>query len=158
VYVGIFNTFDTRVAAPDDPVTVSEVIRFVNAEEKFVKSEALKAPLLVALAVGTFKVITGVVVLLATVLVKSVPVVPKVKAETEVTVPLVDDVPAPIAVRKSAAFDCVIVPSVLICKNDVVVGVPNVKKLLPKVVAPNEVLPVAATKLVALPSHCNVLE
>jgi len=42
---------------------------------------------LVALAVGTFNVITGVVVLFATVDDKSVPVVPKVKAATDVTVP-----------------------------------------------------------------------
>ena len=46
-----------------------------------------KAPLFVAEAVGTFKVITGVVVPVATVLDKSVPVVPKVNAATEVTVP-----------------------------------------------------------------------
>ena len=45
------------------------------------------APRLLADAVGTFKVITGVVVPLATVELKSVPVVPKVKAATEVTVP-----------------------------------------------------------------------
>jgi hypothetical protein len=41
----------------------------------------------VALAVGTCNVMTGVVVLFATVLDKSVPVVPMVKAETLVTVP-----------------------------------------------------------------------
>jgi hypothetical protein len=43
---------------------------------------------LVADAVGTFSVITGVVVPLATVELRSVPVVPKVNAETLVTVPL----------------------------------------------------------------------
>jgi hypothetical protein len=52
-----------------------------------VQSAELKAPRLVAEAVGTFKVITGVVVPVATVELKSVPVVPKVKADTEVTVP-----------------------------------------------------------------------
>ena len=46
-----------------------------------------KAPRLAALAVGTCKVITGVVVPLATVELKSVPVVPIVKAATDVTVP-----------------------------------------------------------------------
>ena len=45
------------------------------------------APLFEALAVGTFKVITGVVVLVATVELKSVPLVPSVKAATLVTVP-----------------------------------------------------------------------
>jgi len=62
-----------------------------------VQSAALKAPRLVAEAVGTFSVITGVVVPLATVEVRSVPVVPKVSAATEVTVPpepVADSVPA----------------------------------------------------------------
>jgi len=45
-------------------------------------------PLAVALASGTFKVITGVVVPFATDELKSVPLVPKVKAATLVTVPL----------------------------------------------------------------------
>ena len=45
------------------------------------------APRFVADAVGMFKVITGVVVLFATVELTSVPVVPKVSAETLVTVP-----------------------------------------------------------------------
>jgi hypothetical protein len=51
------------------------------------QSAELNAPLFAALAVGTFKVITGVVVPVATVLLKSVPVVPNVKAATLVTVP-----------------------------------------------------------------------
>ena len=51
------------------------------------QSVELKAPLFVAEAVGTFSVITGVLVLLATVLLKSVPVVPNVNAATLVTVP-----------------------------------------------------------------------
>jgi hypothetical protein len=66
---------------------------FVNAGSlalNVVQSAALKAPLLAADAVGTFKVITGVVVPLATLEDKSVPVVPKVKAATLVTVPPLD--------------------------------------------------------------------
>ena len=51
------------------------------------QSVELNAPRLVAEAVGTFSVITGVVVPLATVDERSVPVVPKVSAATEVTVP-----------------------------------------------------------------------
>ena len=47
---------------------------------KVVQSAELKAPLLDADAVGTFKVITGVVVPVAIVELKSVPVVPNVKA------------------------------------------------------------------------------
>lgn len=56
---------------------------------KVFQSAELKAPLLAAEAVGIFKVITGVVVPLATVELTSVPVVPNVKAATEVTVPVV---------------------------------------------------------------------
>ena len=52
-----------------------------------VQSALDNAPLFVALAVGTFKVITGVVVLFATLELKSVPLVPIVKAATDVTVP-----------------------------------------------------------------------
>jgi hypothetical protein len=52
-----------------------------------VQSAALNAPRLAADAVGTFSVITGVVVPLATLLDKSVPDVPRVKAATLVTVP-----------------------------------------------------------------------
>ena len=54
-----------------------------------VQSAEDKAPLFKALAVGTLRVITGVVVLLATVELRSVPVVPNVRAATLVTVPLV---------------------------------------------------------------------
>ena len=53
-----------------------------------VQSVELTAPRLLADAVGTFRVITGVVVLFATVELKSVPVVPKVSAATDVTVPV----------------------------------------------------------------------
>ena len=51
------------------------------------QSVELNAPRLDADAVGTFSVITGVVVPFATVLVRSVPVVPRVSAATLVTVP-----------------------------------------------------------------------
>ena len=74
-----------NVEGPLEPVVVS-----VNApcfELKVAQSAALNAPLFTALAVGTFKVITGVVVLFATVDDKSVPIVPKVRAATLVTVP-----------------------------------------------------------------------
>ena len=54
---------------------------------KAVKSAALKAPLLLADAVGIFNVMVGLVVPFATVDVISVPVVPNVKAFTFVTVP-----------------------------------------------------------------------
>ena len=63
-----------------------------------VQSAALNAPRLVADAVGTFNVMTGVVVPLATVELKSVPVVPSVKAATLVTVP-----PVPVALIVMAA-------------------------------------------------------
>ena len=59
-------------------------------------------PLLLAEAVGTFNVITGVVVGLATELLKSVPVVPNVKAATDVTVP------------PEAVFAMVILPPALV--------------------------------------------
>ena len=69
------DTTDTLVTEPE-PLLLNVV-----------QSAALKAPRLLAEAVGTFNVITGVVVPLATVEVRSVPVVPKVSAATEVTVP-----------------------------------------------------------------------
>jgi len=154
--VGIFKVLLVKVAAPDEPVTVKDVIRFVYAVLKFVKSEELKAPLLVADAVGIFKVITGVVVPVATVLETSVPVVPKVNAATEVTVPEVEDVPAPIAVLKVAASKAETVLSALNLGNVTAEGFTRVKILLPIVVAPKEVLPVDATKFVFPPSHCNL--
>ena len=64
-----------------------------------VQSAALNAPRLAAEAVGTCSVMTGVVVGFATVLERSVPVVPRVSAATLVTVPAAADdhvgVPAP---------------------------------------------------------------
>lgn len=68
---------------------------------KVVQSAELNAPRLAADAVGTFNVITGVVVPLATVDDKSVPDVPRVRAATLVTVPL--PVPAPRFARAAAA-------------------------------------------------------
>ena len=59
---------------------------------KVVQSAALKAPLLVAEAVGIFNVITGVELLFVTVELTSVPVVPNVNALTLDTVP-----PVPLA-------------------------------------------------------------
>jgi hypothetical protein len=84
------------ITAPVPPVMVrtAEVASvrfpFVSAGSlllNVVQSVEDRAPLLVADAVGTFNVITGVVVPFATVLDKSVPVVPKVRAATLVTVP-----------------------------------------------------------------------
>ena len=70
--------------APDTEVTVPVLLVLLL---NVVQSAALNAPLFVAEAVGTFNVITGVVVPLATVDDKSVPVVPSVNAATLVTVP-----------------------------------------------------------------------
>ena len=78
--------FEVNVAAPLVPVVVNVIVPCF--ELNVVQSALDKAPLFVALAVGTFKVITGVVVPVATVLDKSVPVVPNVKADTLVTEPV----------------------------------------------------------------------
>ena len=72
------------------PVPVTGLVKAFCLPLKVVQSAALNAPLLAADAVGTFKVITGVVVPLATELDRSVPVVPKVSAATLVTVPRLD--------------------------------------------------------------------
>jgi len=61
---------------------------------KVVQSALDKAPLFVALAVGIFRVITGVVVPFATLEDTSVPVVPMVSAATLVTVPTLQDLSA----------------------------------------------------------------
>jgi hypothetical protein len=81
---GVVPPEETTGAVPVTDVTVPEPL-LLNV----VQSAALNAPRFVADAVGTFKVITGVVVLFATVELRSVPVIPSVKAATEVTVPLV---------------------------------------------------------------------
>jgi len=86
-------------------------------------------------------------------------IVPPVIGEVvaiDVTVPVVEDVPAPIAVLKVAASKEETVLSALNLGNVIAEGLVRVNKLLPTVVAPNEVLPVAATRLVAPPSHCNL--
>jgi hypothetical protein len=101
-------------------------------------------PLAVAEASGTFKVITGVVAPLATEELKSVPVVPKVKAATLVTVPLVLEVPAPMAVRKSDADKASIVLFAFILGKVIADGFVNVKKLPPTVVPPRFVIAPAA--------------
>ena len=84
----------TTCAVPVTLVTVPEPLLL-----KVVQSAALKAPRLAADAVGTCSVMTGVVVGFATVLDRSVPVVPRVSAATLVTVPVVGvaqvGVPAP---------------------------------------------------------------
>ena len=72
----------TTGAVPVTLVTVPDPL-LLNV----VQSAALKAPRLDADAVGTWSVITGVVVPFATVLDRSVPVVPRVSAATLVTVP-----------------------------------------------------------------------
>ena len=77
--------FELKVAAPLVPVVVKVIVPCF--ELNVLQSALDNAPLFAALAVGTFKVITGVVVLVATVLDKSVPVVPSVNAATDVTVP-----------------------------------------------------------------------
>ena len=77
--------FELKVAAPLVPVVVKVIVPCF--ELNVLQSALDNAPLFDALAVGTFKVITGVVVLLATVELKSVPLVPIVKAATLVTVP-----------------------------------------------------------------------
>ena len=74
---------DAKVAAPDVPVVVSVIVFCLPLN--VVQSADHKAPLLVADAVGMFNVMTGVVLPFATVLDKSVPLVPKVKAEMLVT-------------------------------------------------------------------------
>jgi hypothetical protein len=78
----------TEIPVPADAATEVTVPVFDVLLLNVVQSAELKAPLLLPDAVGTFKVITGVVVPLATVLFKSVPVVPKVKAATLVTLPV----------------------------------------------------------------------
>jgi hypothetical protein len=76
------------IVKTDDVASVrSPLVRAGSLLLNVVQSAKDKAPRLVADAVGTFNVITGVVVLFTTLLDKSVPVVPKVRAATLVTVP-----------------------------------------------------------------------
>jgi hypothetical protein len=80
---GVAPPDDTTGAVPVTLVTVPDPLLL-----KVVQSAALNTPRLVADAVGRLSVITGVVVELATVDETSVPVVPKVNADTLVTVPV----------------------------------------------------------------------
>jgi hypothetical protein len=73
---------------------------------------------------------------------------------TDVTVPVVLEVPAPMAVRKAAASSVLTVLSALIRGNLIAATFASVKRFPPSVVAPNEVRPVAATRFVLPPSHC----
>jgi hypothetical protein len=109
---------------------------------KELQSEALSAPRLVADAVGTFNVMTGVVVPFATVDDKSVPVVPSVSAATDVTDPV--PVPAPMAVLNVAASSVETELSALMRAKVMELGLGSVKKLDPTVVAPKLVRAVAA--------------
>jgi hypothetical protein len=81
----MFKVLLINVAAPVLPVVVKVIVPCLLLN--VVQSVEDRAPLLVALAVGTFSVMTGVVVPFTTVLDRSVPVVPMVRAATLVTVP-----------------------------------------------------------------------
>ena len=90
---------------PPEGAAVPLVIAFCLSLN-VVQSDELNAPLFVAFAVGRLRVITGVVVGFATELLTSVPVVPKVRAATEVTVPPPPPVPpAMFTVTKSPAAE-----------------------------------------------------
>jgi hypothetical protein len=106
-----------------------------------VQSAADNAPLFKAEAVGTFKVITAAPVLPETVLDKLVPDVPNVKAATLVTVPVVLEVPAPIAVLKALALNAVTLSFALNLGKVIAPGGVSVNIDLPIVVAPK--LPIA---------------
>jgi hypothetical protein len=95
----VFQSVDDRYPSTDVVATGIEIVLVVLTKgEENVNTDSLllnvlqsvddNAPLLVADAVGTFNVITGVVVLLATVELRSTPVVPNVNAATDVTVPV----------------------------------------------------------------------
>jgi hypothetical protein len=93
-----------------------------------VQSDELNAPRLVADAVGTFKVITGVDVPVATVELKSVPDVAKVSAATEVTVPafpamLIEPEPLVIVMLEPAVSAARVYPVPLPISNCPLVGV-----------------------------------
>jgi hypothetical protein len=98
---------------------------------------------LVALAIGIFTVIVPLEVIGLPEIFTSDPVVPA-DSPIEVTVPLVLEVPAPIADRKSDAVNADIVLSALILGNVTAEGFVRVKKLSPTVVAPRLVLAAAA--------------
>jgi hypothetical protein len=78
------------------------------------------------------------------------------EAETLVTVPEVELVPAPIAVLNVAASKALTVLSALYLGNVIAEGLVNVNRFPPIVVAPKDVLPVAAVSPVLPPSHFNL--
>ena len=87
------------------------------------QSAALKAPRLAADAVGMFNVITGVVVPFATDEDTSLPVVPRVSAATEVTVPVF--AVAPVAIPSSLVLSAeLITPAKLVVAISSVAVVP----------------------------------
>ena len=126
---------------PLAPVPVTGLVKAFCLLLNVDQSDALNAPRLAADAVGTFSVITGVVVPFATVLDKSVPDVPKVKAATLVTVPL--PVPAPMSVLTSAAVRLCTTPPLIVKKS------PAVFVTLDNARSTNEVRP--PTTVIALP-------
>ena len=85
VNAGVVVGFATVIIPPVKPTLVTLPLPLLL---NVVQSVELNAPRLEAEAVGTCSVITGVVVPFATVLDRSVPVVPSVSAATLVTVPL----------------------------------------------------------------------
>jgi hypothetical protein len=101
----------TPLVAEDKPTDVTVPVLLVLLL-KVVQSAELNAPLFAALAVGMFNVITGVVVPLATLELTSVPVVPNVRAATDVTVPTLNVLSA----LKSWAVPLIVI--------DLVVGTP----------------------------------
>ena len=165
----MFKVEPTKVAAPEVPVVV-KVIAFCFPLN-VLQSVEDKAPLLEAEAVGTFKVITGVVVPVATVLVKSVPLVPKVKAATEVTVPTLIEPPRlvlvpliviaefvklalPILLKVfvSPAIDLLVKVSVVFVPTKVVVAFGKVITL-----PAEETASIKVTALAALPELLNLI-
>lgn len=98
----------------------------------------------------------GVTVVLANAIVPELVIVPPerpVPAVIDVTVPVVEEVPAPIAVLNVAASKVDTVLSALIRKKVTADGLVSVNRFEPTVVAPSEVRPVEAVKPVAPPSH-----
>jgi hypothetical protein len=79
---------ETAPIAEVKTVPVTGLVKAFCLSLKVTQSVELNAPLFIDDAVGTFNVITGVVVPFATLEFKSVPEVPKVSAETLVTLPV----------------------------------------------------------------------
>lgn len=142
--------FALRVAAPLVPVTVRLVIRLVYAVSQF------DWEVVVGIAYPAVNVKANVPEEVTGEPLTDNPVGTVI--ETEVTVPVVEDVPAPMAVLKVAASKAETVLSKLNLGNVTADGLVRVNRLPPTVVAPKLVLPVAATKLVDPPSHCLLSE